>query len=122
MPFQCPTQHGRGGYGLSSTERPHGTSAAENALCACQATATVPHACAGKEMATRSYQEDWTAPNGVMPQGCPLSAATALRPPQDTLVQAGQGATDARKAPSARVRLRTRRRGCEQRAKCTVDM
>ena len=29
--FQCLTQHGRGGYDLSPTERPHGTSAAESA-------------------------------------------------------------------------------------------
>jgi len=122
VPFLCPTQHGRVGYGLPSTERPHGPSAAENALCACQAMATVPHACAGKEMATRSYQEDWAAPNGVEPPFCSLSAATVVRPPQDTPAQAGQGATDARKAPSARVRLRTSKLGREQRAKCTVSM
>ena len=122
MPFQCPTQHGRGGYGLSSTERPHGTSAAENALCACQATVTVPHACAGKEVATRSYKDAWAAPNGVTPQFCSLSAATVVLPPQDMPAQAGQGATDARNAPSTRVELRTRGRGCEQRAKSTVDM
>ena len=122
MPFPCPTQHGRVGYGLSSTERPHGTSAAENALCACQATATVLHACAGKEMAMRSYQEGWAVPNGVLPRCCPLSAVTVVLPPQSTPAQAGQGATDARKVPSARVELRTRGRGCEQRAKSTVDM
>ena len=122
MPFQCPTQHGRGGYGLSSTEWPHGTSAAEKALCACQATATVPHACAGKEVATPSYQDAWAAPNGVTPQICSLSAATVVLPPQSTPVQAGQGATDARNASSVRVKLRTRGIGCEQRAKGTVDM
>ena len=122
MPFQCPTQRGRGGYGLSSTERPHGTSAAENALCVCQATATVLHACASKEMATRSYQEVCAAPNGIMPQFCSLSAATVVLPPQSTPVQAGQGATDARNMPSTRVKLRTSRPGCEQRAKCTVGM
>ena len=121
MPSQCPTQQGREDYGLSSTERPHGTSAAENALCACQATATVLHACAGKEMATRSYQDAWAAPNGVMPQGCPLSAAMVVLPPQNTPAQAGQGATDARKAPSARVRLRTSKPGRELRAKRTVS-
>ena len=103
-------------------ERPHDTSAAENALCACQAMATVLHACAGKEMATRSSQEVWAVPNGVMPQGAPLSAVTVVLPPQDTPTQAGQGATDARNEPSARVELRTRRRGCEQRAKCTIYM
>ena len=102
MPFQRLTQHGRGGYGLSSIEQPHGTSAVENALCACQATATVLHACAGKEVATRSPQEVWAAPNGVMPQCCPLSAVTVVLPPRDTPAQAGQGATDARKAPSVR--------------------
>ena len=84
--------------------------------------ATVLHACAGKEMATRSYQEDWAAPNGVEPPFCFLSAVTVFRPPQSTPAQAGQGATDARKAPSARVKLRTSRPGCEQRAKGTVDM
>ena len=122
VPFQGPAQHRREGYGLPSTERQHGPSAAENALCACQATATVLHACAGKEVATRSSQEVWVAPNGVMPQGCPLSAATVVLPPQDTPAQAGHSATDARNAPSARVVLRTRGRGCEQRAKCTVYM
>ena len=121
-PFPCPTQHGRAGYGLPSTERPHGPSAAENVLYACQATATVPHACAGKEMATRSYQEDWAAPNGVEPPFCSLSAATGFLPPWNTPTQAGLGATDARNEPSARVELRTRRRGCEQRAKCTIYM
>ena len=105
MPSQCPTQHGREDYGLPSTEQPHGPSAAENALCACQATATVLHACAGKEMATRSYQEGWAAPNGVKPQFCSLSAATVVLPPQSTPVQAGQGATDARKAPSVHLSL-----------------
>ena len=94
--------------------RRNGPSAAENALCACQATATVPHACAGKEMATRSYHEGWAVPNGVLPWCCPLSAVTVVLPPQSTPAQAGQGATDARKAPSARVVLWTRGRGCEQ--------
>ena len=122
MPSQCPTQHGREDYGLPSTERPHGTPTVENALCACQATATVLHACTGKEVATRSSQKVWAVLNGVMPQCCPLSAATVALPPRDTLAQAGPGATDARKAPSARVKLRTRRMGCEQRAKCTVDL
>ena len=103
-------------------EQPHGTSAAENALCACQATATVLHACAGKEVATRSSQEVWAVPNGVMPQCVPLSAVTVVLPPRDTPAQASQGATDARNEPSARMELRTRRRGCEQRAKCTVYM
>ena len=120
VPLQGPTQHGREGYGLPSTERQHGPLAAENALCACQAMATVPHACAGKEVAMRSHQDAWAAPNGVVPPFYFLSAATALRPPQDTPAQAGQGATDARVAPSARVKLRTSKRGREQRAKCTV--
>ena len=107
----------------SSTERGGaGPSAVESALCACRATATVLHACAGKEVATRSHQDAWVAPNGVAPPFCFLSAATALRPPQDTLAQAGQGATDARKAPSARVRLRTSKPGRELRAKCTVSL
>ena len=121
MPSQCPTQQGREDYGLPSTERPHGPSAAENALCACQATTTVPHACAGTEVATRSYQDAWAAPNGIVPPFCFLSAATALRPPQDTPAQAGQGATDARKVPSVRERLRTSKPGRELRAKRTVS-
>ena len=120
MPFLCPTQHGRVGYGLPSTERPHGPSTAESALCVCCATGTVLHACAGKEVATRSHQDAWAAPNGIVPPFCFLSAATALRPPQDTPAQAGQGTTDARVAPSARVKLQTSKRGREQRAKCTV--
>ena len=106
----------------SSTERGGaGPSAAGSMLCACRATATVLHACAGEEMATRSHQGVWAAPNGVMPPFCSLSAATVIRPPQDTPAQAGQGATDARKAPSARVRLRTSKPGRELRAKRTVS-
>ena len=115
----------RVGIGLfrgSSTERGGmGPSATGSTLYACRATATVPHACAGKEVATRSHQDAWAAPNGVVPPFCFLSAATALRPPQDTPAQAGQGATDARKAPSARVRLRTSKPGRELRAKRTVS-
>ena len=108
-------------FGSSSTERGGvGPSAAESALRACCATATVPHACAGTETATRSYQRIWAAPNGVAPPFSSLSAVTGSRPPQDTPAQAGQGATDARVAPSARVKLRTSKRGREQRAKCTV--
>ena len=76
--------------------------------------------CAGMHEATRSYQDDWAAPNGVEPPFCSLSAAMVVRPPPDTPAQAGQGATDARKAPSARVELRTSRPGGEQRAKGTV--
>ena len=111
------------GFRGSSTERGGtGPSVAGSALCACRATATVLHACAGKEVATRSHQDAWAAPNGVAPPFCFLSASTALWPPQDTPAQAGQGATDARKAPSARVVLRTRWRGCEQRAKSTMDL
>ena len=59
-------------------------------------------------------------PNGIAPPFSSLSAVTGSRPLQDTLVQAGQGATDARVAPSARVKLRTSKRGRDQRAKCTV--
>ena len=103
-------------------ERPHGPSTAESTLCACQATAMVLHACAGKEMATRSHQEVWAAPNGVESPFCFLSAVMVVLPPQSMPAQAGQGATDARKAPSARVELRTSRPGGEQCAKGTVDM
>ena len=117
----CAKLAGVWAFGSSSTERGGaGPSAAESALRACCATATVPHACAGTEKATRSHQRIWAVPNGVAPPFSSLSAVTGSRPPQDTLAQAGQGVTDARKVPSARVELRTRRRGCEQRAKCTV--
>ena len=110
------------GFRGSSTERGGaGPSAAESALCACRATATVLHACAGKEVAMRSHQDAWAAPNGVVPPFYFLSAATELWPLQDTPAQAGQGATDARKAPSARVRLRTSKPGRELRAKRTVS-
>ena len=69
----------------SSTERGGaGPSAAGSALCAYRATATVLHACAGEEMATRSHQGVWAAPNGAMPPFCSLSAATVIRPPQST--------------------------------------
>ena len=68
-----------------------------------------------------SYQDAWAAPNGVTPRFCSLSAATAIRPPQDTPAQEGQGATDARKAPSTRVRLWTSQPGRELGAKCTVS-
>ena len=111
------------GFRGSSTERGGaGPSAAGSALCACRATTTVLHACAGEETATRSHQGVWAAPNDVMPPFRSLSAATVIRPPQDTPAQAGQGATDARKAPSARVRLRTSKPGRELRAKCTVSL
>ena len=99
-----------------------GPSAAGSVLCACRATATVLHACAGEEMATRSHQGVWAVPNSVMPPFCFLSAARVIRPPQSTPAQAIQGATDARKVPSARVRLRTSKLGRELRAKCTVSM
>ena len=36
---------------------------------------------------TRSHQGVWAAPNGVVPTFCFLSAATALRPPQDMPTQ-----------------------------------
>ena len=117
----CAKLAGVWAFGSSSTERGGaGPSVAESALRACCATATVPHACAGTEKATRSHQKIWAVPNGVAPPFSSLSAVTGSRPPQDTLAQAGQGATDARVAPSARVKLRTSKRGREQRAKCTV--
>ena len=47
VPFPCLTQQGREGYGLSPTEWPRDTSAAENALCARQASVTMRQACAG---------------------------------------------------------------------------
>ena len=73
--------------------------------------AMVLHVCAGKEVATRSHQDAWAAPNGVVPPFCFLSAVTVFWPPQSTPAQAGQGATDARKATCTRVELRTSRPG-----------
>ena len=108
-------------FGSSSTERGGaGPSAAESALRACCATGMVPHACAGTEKATRSHQKIWAVPNGVAPPFSSLSAVTGSRPPQDTPAQAGQGAADTRKAPSARVVLQTGGRGGDERAKGTV--
>ena len=70
---------------------------------------------------TRSHQDAWAAPNSVEPSFCFLSAVMALWPLQDMPAQAGQGATDARKAPSVRVRPRTSKPGRELRAKCTMS-
>ena len=74
-----------------------------------------------REMATRSSQVVWAVPNGVMPQCVRLSAVTVVLPPRNTPAQAGQGATDARNEPSARVVLRTGRKGRAQCARRTVD-
>ena len=52
--------------------------------------------------ATRRAEGRWAAPNGVESPFRPLSAATGVRPPQDTLARAARGATDAGKTPSAR--------------------
>ena len=106
------------GFTGSSMERGGaGPSVAGSALCACRATATVLHVCAGKEVATRSHQDAWAAPNGVVPPFCFLSVPTALRPPQAMPAQAGQGGTDARKAPSARAGCCPGGRGHAQRAR-----
>ena len=64
----CAKLAGVWAFGSSSTERGGaGPSTAESALRACCATATVPHACAGTEKATRSHQKIWAVPNGVAP-------------------------------------------------------
>ena len=76
VPFQGPAQHGREVYGLPLTERPHGLSAAENALCARQATATVLQACAGSG---EGHVERWGDLGGAKRRraaGCFLPAAT----------------------------------------------
>ena len=84
------------------------------------ATVAVPRACAGVHEATRRARGLWAALNGVLPW------CVSCRPPrevptlQKTPARAGQRATDARKAPRTRVKLRTRGRGGEERAKGTV--
>ena len=84
------------------------------------ATVAVPRACAGVHEATRRARERWAAQNGVLPW------CASCRPPQEvptlqkTPARAGQRATDARKAPRTRVKLWTRGRGGEERAKGTV--
>ena len=84
------------------------------------ATVAVPRACAGVHEATRRARGLWAALNSVLPW------CVSCRPPwevptlQKTPARAGQRATDARKAPRTRVKLRTRGRGGEERAKGTV--
>ena len=86
------------------------------------ATVAMPRACAGVHEATRRARGLWAALNGVLPW------CVSCRPPrevptlQKTPARASQRATDARKAPRTRVKLRTRGRGCEHRAKCTVSL
>ena len=99
------------GFGTraSLTERDGaGPSAAVSTFRACRATATVPRACAGMHEATQRAEGHWAAPNGVEPPFRPLSAATGVRPPQDTPARAARGATDAGKTPSARARVLAR--------------
>ena len=110
-------------FGSSSTERGwRGPSAAGSTFRACRAMVMVPRACAGMHEATRRARGLWAALNGVLPW------CAFCRPPrevptlQKTPARAGQRATDARKAPRMRVKLRTRGRGCEHRAKCTVSL
>ena len=84
------------------------------------AMVAVPRACTGVHEATRRARGLWAALNGVLP------LCVSCRPPrevptlQKTPARAGQRATDARKAPRTRVKLRTRGRGGEERAKGTV--
>ena len=93
----------------NSTERGGaGPSAAVSTFRACRATATVPRACAGMHEATQRAEGRWAAPNGVEPPFRPLSAATGVRPPQDTPARAAKGATDAGKTPSARAGVLSR--------------
>ena len=71
---------------------------------------------------TRRARGLWAALNGVLPW------CVSCRPPrevptlQKSPARAGQRATDARKAPRTRVKLRTRGRGYEHRAKRIVSL
>ena len=76
VPFPCLTQQGRDDYGLSPTERPCGTSAAEGAPCACLATATVLQACAGDGEGHAELPGDLGGAERRCAAGCLLSAAT----------------------------------------------
>ena len=78
-------------------------------------------ACAGVHEATRRARERWAARNGVLPWCASCRPPREVPTPQKTPARAGQRATDARKTPRTRVKLRTRGRGCEERAKCTVN-
>ena len=104
------------------TEQACDTSAAGSAPCACQATATVLHACAGKGDGHAELSGGLGGAERCYAAGCPLSTAMGGSVARKTPAQAGQGATDAKNEPSARVALRTGRRSRAQRARCTVDM
>ena len=86
------------------------------------ATVAVPRACAGVHEATRRARGLWAALNGVLPWCAFCRPPREVPTPQKTPARAGQRATDARKAPRTRVKLRTRGRGCEHRAKRTVSL
>ena len=70
---------------------------------------------------TRRAKGLWAALNGVLPWCAFCRPPREVTTPQKTPARAGQRATDARKAPRTRVKLRTRGRGYEERAKCTVN-
>ena len=72
--------------------------------------------------ATGRAMELWAALNGVLPWCAFCRPPREVPTPQKTPARAGQRATDARKAPRTRVKLRTRGRGCEERAKRTVSL
>ena len=72
----------------------------------------------GRDM--RRARGCWAAPGGVARGLGPLLAATGGEPPQKLPTPVRLAATDARKAPRTRVKLRTGGRACEERAKCTV--
>ena len=107
------------GQALVGTGRRGSVGGRERVQC-CRATATVQRGCAGVHEATRRARERWAARNGVLPW------CASYRPPrevptlQKTPARASQRTTDARKAPRTRVKLRTRGRGGEERAKGTV--
>jgi len=84
------------------------------------ATVAVPRACAGVHEATRRARERWAARNGVLPWCASCRPPREVPTPQKTPARASQRATDARKAPRTRVKLRARGRGGEERAKGTV--
>ena len=71
---------------------------------------------------TRRARGLWAALNGVLPWCAFCRPPREVPTPQKTPARAGQRATDARKAPRTRVKLRTRGRGYEHRAKRTVRL
>ena len=108
------------GQALVGTGRRGSVGGRERVQC-CRATAIVQRGCAGVHEATRRARERWAARNGVVPWGASCRPPREVPMPQKTPARAGQRATNARKAPRTCVKLRTRGRGGEKRAKGTVS-